>query len=139
MRLLHQLVLTAILLGLPAAGWPQSPSVDYASLLTGVQVNENGNILIDKIVTVFAPRDAIHTGAANEPIRFNVTLSSNGKELQRLPHILIPVDGVFGRLQAMGPPPIFKLSAAGPYEIDVLFDDHVIASLPFTAEFSGGR
>ncbi len=138
MGILRRLAFALSLLVLPTLGWSQSPSVDYASLLTGVKAHDNGTILIDQIGTLFAPQDALYTGAANEPLRFYVTLNRDGQELQRLPHILQPVDGVFARLQAMGPPPIFKVPGPGQYQIDVVFDDSVIASLPFAAEFVGG-
>jgi hypothetical protein len=138
MRGIRLLVFAMMCCGLPAQAWSQAPSVDYASLLSAVQAKDNGNIMIDQVGTVFAPQDAIRSGAADQATRFFITLSSHGQELQRLPQTLQQVDKVFGRLQTSGAPPVVKIPEAGSYQIDVVFDDAVIASLPFTADFTGG-
>jgi hypothetical protein len=138
MRTLRLLALSLSLLALPAPAWSQSPSVDYYSFLSGVKANENGTVFVDQLVTVFVPQDAIYTGAAAQTTRFYVTLERDGEELQRLPHILQPLEGVFARLQVLGVPPVFKIAEPGRYTIKVLFDGDVISSLPFEARFVGG-
>jgi hypothetical protein len=109
-----------------AAGQPNTPAIEYQSLLNLRYYEADGGFLVEHLQMIFPP-------SGNQKLMFVIT-KKTGEEVARVPLRVEPLQTFpnFRLLQPAGVPGVVRLGQAGDFVMAVKAGDQPITTLPFS-------